>query len=255
MNLIKDIVGRGQKYTDHVGIELEVEGKNLPKNIDGWDTEKDGSLRGESYEYVLPVPCKFTEVKAKLSAVADAMADSTIYETGYAGTHVHINVSDLTTTQLFNMLLLYLSMEDLIAKSFGKNREGNLFCLRLSDAGYLASVLYDVATTGNLKLLATDDIRYASVNCNALWKYGSIEFRGWRSDGDFDAVAGWVDFLIKLKQEARKIANPIVLLSMCSETQGAFAELWFPNMSESDKETVIRGVRRIQHIAYEGDWS
>ena len=221
--LIKNLVGIKNTYTDHVGLEFEIEGVNIPNNVPGWRVENDGSLRGESHEYVLPEPC-------------------------------HINVGDLTYTQLFNFALLYLSMEDLISRRFGDTRQGNLFCLRMSDAEWLGKLLYDVVKTEDLKLLNTDNIRYASINFNALFRYGSLEFRGWRGDGDFEAAGEWAKFLMSLKCKARDIISPVSLLIMSSETQGAFAEEWFPDMTDSDRQVVMRGVRRIQHIAYEGDW-
>ena len=81
-----------------------------------------------------------------------------------------------------------------------------------------------------------------------------MEFRGWRGDGDFEAAGEWAKFLMSLKRKARDIISPVSLLMMSSETQGAFAEEWFPDMTDSDRQVVMRGVRRIQHIAFEGDW-
>ena len=124
----------------------------------------------------------------------------------------------------------------------------------MSDAEWLGKLLYDVVKTEDLKLLNTDNIRYASINFNALFRYGSLEFRGWRGDGDFEAAAEWAKFLMSLKDKARTIISPVTLLMMSSETQGAFAEEWFPDMTDEDRQIVMRGVRRIQHIAFEGDW-
>ena len=252
--LIKNLVGIKNTYTDHVGLEFEIEGVNIPNNVPGWRVENDGSLRGESHEYVLPEPCHINELDDKIKLIRKAFDKSKVYNSGYAGTHVHINVGDLTYTQLFNFALLYLSMEDLISRRFGDTRQGNLFCLRMSDAEWLGKLLYDVVKTEDLKLLNTDNIRYASINFNALFRYGSLEFRGWRGDGDFEAAAEWAKFLMSLKDKARTIISPVTLLMMSSETQGAFAEEWFPNMTDEDRQTVMRGVRRIQHIAFEGDW-
>ena len=252
--LIKNLVGIKNTYTDHVGLEFEIEGVNIPNNVPGWRVENDGSLRGESHEYVLPGPCHINELDDKIKLIRKAFDKSKVYNSGYAGTHVHINVGDLTYTQLFNFALLYLSMEDLISRRFGDTRQGNLFCLRMSDAEWLGKLLYDVVKTEDLKLLNTDNIRYASVNFNALFRYGSLEFRGWRGDGDFEAAAEWAKFLMSLKDKARTIISPVTLLMMSSETQGAFAEEWFPNMTDEDRQVVMRGVRRIQHIAFEGDW-
>ena len=40
------------------------------------------------------------------------------FDTGYAGTHVHVNVSDLTITQMFSFALLFLALEDVIADKY-----------------------------------------------------------------------------------------------------------------------------------------
>ena len=51
--LIKNLVGIKNTYTDHVGLEFEIEGVNIPNNVPGWRVENDGSLRGESITITL----------------------------------------------------------------------------------------------------------------------------------------------------------------------------------------------------------
>ena len=94
--LIKNLVGIKNTYTDHVGLEFEIEGVNIPNNVQGWRVENDGSLRGESHEYVLPEPCHINELDDKIKLIRKAFDKSKVYNSGYAGTHVHINVGDLT---------------------------------------------------------------------------------------------------------------------------------------------------------------
>lgn len=261
---VADVMRIEQKYTDHQGIEIETEGRNLPEvSTKVWKSEADGSLRGESFEYVLRKPIKFGEEQAALQELKSAWEQqgSKIKDSPNAGVHVHINCSDLTVTQLYNYISLYLVVEEMLVYASGKDRVGNLFCLRASDAEYLIEMLCESVKQQDLRMLHTDDLRYASINVKALGDYGSLEFRSWRADGDLEAVAWWCRLLQHLKHLARKIDNPSQIVSdvsmmgsfsFYSHILGPFAEdiQW----QERFEWAITDSIRRVQQFAYAGDW-
>lgn len=162
-----------------VGIEIEVEGDNLPRPDEYWRCERDGSLRGESMEYVLEEPLKLPKA---LDALAHLDAcyirgNTNVHESVRAGVHIHINVQKLTVVELFSFMTAYLILEDLLIKYCGEYREGNLFCLRTRDAEFLLHTLEGVASKKNYEAFSSDMLRYASMNVCSLWRYGSLEFR------------------------------------------------------------------------------
>lgn len=261
---IASLLNKRNKYNDHVGIEIETEGTSLPNiNNDYWRSEADGSLRGESFEYVLKVPMHYPDVPLALNNMSECLkaAGSKVKDSPNAGVHVHINVGDLTVTQLFNFVALYLIVEDLLVDKCGTHRIGNLFCLRISDAEYLIDHMVKVIRAADLKLLLTDEIRYASINLKAVAEYGSLEFRAWRSDGDLEAIQWWVDLLMSLKHKAKQIDNPTQIVAEVSlkEPRGFFHDIlgnFIKDIPWEDrfKQSIIDNTRRVQLFAYEGDW-
>lgn len=262
--LVGQVLGIKPKYTDHIGIEIEAEGSRLP-NIDTevWKSERDGSLRGESFEYVLrnPVPFEMTTpVLAQMKEMWDENK-ARVKNSPNAGVHIHINCSDLTVTQLFNYISLYLVVEELLVRSCGNDRVGNLFCLRAVDAEYLIEVIQEAVRESKLDLFHTDDLRYASINLKALGDYGSIEFRAWRSDGDLEGIAWWAGLLQHLKHLAKVVDNPSQIVAEVSDLRpkgfyerilGKYAKdiPWHPDYDYA----ITNAVRQVQQFAFLGEW-
>ncbi|QHJ80962.1 MAG: hypothetical protein [Caudoviricetes sp.] len=261
---VAQVMGIESKYTDHQGIEIETEGSSLPMiNTPVWKSEADNSLRGESFEYVLRKPIRFGEEDKALAEIKEHWEGNgaKIKDSPNAGVHVHINCSDLTVTQLFNYISLYLVVEELLIAKCGDDRVGNLFCLRASDADYLIEMLAESVRSQDLRMLHTDDLRYASVNVKALGDYGSLEFRAWRADGDLEAIAWWCRLLQYLKGLARKIDNPSQIVGDVSAlgSYGFYSHVLGPfakDVEWDDKfePAISDSVRRVQQYAFLGDW-
>ncbi|AJT60758.1 putative amidoligase [Citrobacter phage CVT22] len=261
---VGDVLRKRNGYTDHIGVEIETEGQRLPKvDSELWRSDVDNSLRGEAWEYVLKEPVH----KDKLHEAMEEMkaewkkAKSVVKDSPNAGVHVHINVSDLTVTELYNYLALYLVMEEILIDKCGTNRIGNLFCLRASDAEYLLDMLAEAIKTTDLSILHTDDLRYAAVNVKALGDYGSIEFRAWPSNGDLKGIEWWANILMHLKQVAKATDNPAQVVGDISMHS---PEVFFKSIMKeyaddiewkhSYNQSMMEGVRRVQQFAFEGAW-
>lgn len=261
---VGDVLGMRNGYTDHIGVEIETEGKRLPKvDSELWRSDKDGSLRGEAWEYVLKAPVHKEELHKAIVALKYEWhkAKSVVKDSPNAGVHIHINVGDLTVTELYNFLSLYLVVEDILIDKCGENRVGNLFCLRASDAEYLLDMLAESIRKTDLSMLHTDDLRYAAVNVKALGDYGSVEFRAWPSNGDLAGVEWWANVLMHLKQVAKATDNPAQVVADVSinspevffnSVMGEYAKdfKWQPHYDY----TMMAGVRRVQQFAFEGAW-
>lgn len=257
-------------YLDHlrpkdgdVGIEIEVEGQDLPTVVDGWRIEGDGSLRGEALEYVLPEPQSLTRVKSSLKRLEMAFKqrESEVFDTGYAGIHIHVNVQQLTVTQLCTFAFLYYAIEDLCLDFCGEDRKGNLFCLSAGVAPYPIKVLSETLRHGRFMDLGNDKLRYASLNWKALAEYGSLEFRGMRSTLDRTVIIAWIEVLLELRQRAIEIDNPQRVVELYSEFRGeGFVKHILPVNHATLKyqgdvdRAIERGIRSIQRVAYLTDW-
>lgn len=241
------------KFVDgEVGIEIEVEGTNLPTRIKGWDVKQDGSLRGESYEYVLTNPIRRDEVVKYLNRIGTeyAMNESRVYDTGRAGIHIHLNMNDYTITQTFNTILLYYLFEDCLVHWCGKARVGNLFCLRLKDAEGL-SYFIEEALTNNLQVLNTDSIRYASLNMKSLSRFGSLEFRAMKSTAVSDDISEWISMLLTVKDAALKFKSPLDIYNKFYELGGDYiADVVWESHSDMFKKhpTFLEEMQRVLDI-------
>jgi len=252
-----------QKQEGEVGIEIEVEGDNLPNHVVGWHKENDGSLRGESCEYVLKKPCARDKVNLYTNRIAKGYKDAgpVIHNSPRTSIHVHINVQDLTFTQIYNFMLLFLILEKPLVAFCGEERINNLFCLRSYDAEGLLTALEEAATPAAIWKLETDDIRYSAMNAASIFKYGSVEFRSMRGTKDVKLIQKWVRILLKLKDVAKGYRDPIELVEAFS-FRGI--DKWIMDVmglnhkvvTERDgwEEDIFDSMRSVQSIAYSGDW-
>ena len=246
-----------------VGIEVEVEGEDLPGMGHSmvWRSERDGSLRGESMEYVLRKPVHRDAVPDVLLGLYHRLkgAGSKIHDSGRAGVHVHINCQDLTMKQVVTFACLYLVFEEMLVEWCGPGREGNLFCLRGGDADYLITAFRDAVVSGRWGNLRDDNLRYASLNLKALSTYGSLEFRAMRSTVDPAVLENWVDMLLRVKDASLQFDDPELIIERASF--GGYEELFLSIFGEDtelrfSEDSMLDGIVRAQHIAYAPvDWA
>lgn len=260
--LVSEVNGQNG-YDDHVGIEIEMETpKALHDNPDNerWRMEHDGSLRGHGYEFVFRKPLK-PRIAEQVVKVFFNKLPLKVLNTGRAGVHAHINVSDLTIKQMVNMATLYLITEDLLTNWCGEFRKGNLFCLRMRDAEFIVDQFNRALEDEDLGHLHTDKIRYASLNFKALPQYGSLEFRACPSDGNPETVNQWIRFLMKLKDAARNIDNPIQIIADVShQSPEVYIKELFGEefdalpMYAGWEDDMLDAVRRTQVFVYSKEW-
>src|SRR5690606_10365289 len=140
------------------------------------------------------------------------------------------------------------------------SRKGNHFCLSSSDSEYLIDLLLEAIRRGDLALLHTDNIRYASINLKSLFIYGSVEFRSLESTTDHKKILLWCKVLKRLKDFSLNYEYPSDIPSVVSFMGW---KLWAKHVLDDlsdeflvgDWEKKIRkGVRNCQQISYGRDW-
>lgn len=216
MNLNTKIsrMSKARKVDGHVGIEIECEVRNeMTRNWDSkfWSLHRDGSLRGVGYEFVLARPIHIKDVDPALKewrSLCDAY-DIRFVDSKRTSVHVHCNVQDYTILQVLNVVCAYWLCEPLLLNICGEERKGNLFCLGLDCADTVHTQLIQ-----NLKKhqffqgFAKDAYRYASLNLEALYKFGSLEFRTMRGTQDTKLISSWARELHYLVSNAAKAKSP-----------------------------------------------
>lgn len=251
------------KTAGDVGIEIEVEGRNLPYPEKYWKREQDGSLRGESAEYVLVKPLSLDQAAIALKSLAIdyKKAGAEIDDSVRAGVHVHVNVQTLNIVELYNFITLYLVLEELLVEFCGPTRVGNLFCLRSCDADFLVDSLKAAARGRRFRTLVDDNLRYASMNVKALGNYGSLEFRAMRSTTDFNLIHTWASILVGLREAAKQFGEPRDIINGFSEGEAiGFLDRVLGEHADIFKDyrdvagALTRGMRIAQDVAFCCNW-
>lgn len=254
-----------------VGIEIEVEGRNLPGNVNRlskefthyWNLERDGSLRGEeNFEYILKKPLSLLNAEVALQVLNDQYEKdgSVIDDSVRAGIHVHVNVQDMTVLQLLTFITCYYVVENVLTRFCGEGRQGNHFCLRSQDAEYQVMAICNAIETKDWFRLRTDDIRYSAMNVSSLGKYGSVEFRAMRSTRDTRRIHKWASILHHMKEASKEFENPKeVVFSMSADGEEFFMEKLFGKYKKDlhtphTTEDIQVGVRFAQDIGFATNW-
>lgn len=192
---------RRDEVSGRFGVEVEVEGTNLPAEIEGWSRKEDGSLRGESAEYVFNRPVQLAATTRRLNTLREALKedDVVVNFSDRCSVHVHLNVSDMQESAFSRLITLYALFEPVLVKFCGESREGNKFCLRMEDAGAIFEVYRTcIRNPGRIfDLFERNSFRYSSLNIvDALYKFCSVEFRAMRG-----TVGSELDTWIKIINE------------------------------------------------------
>jgi len=250
-------LGLAEAIEGEVGIEVEVEGRNLPRSDIGrlWNTTTDGSLRGESREFVLDKPCGREQVGQVLEVLRARLEEfgAEVIPSNRCGVHVHINCQNLTTSQVVSFITTYMCLEEVLVKWCGQERVGNLFCLRTSDAEGMMKYIHRFIRTGRIHQLYTDRIRYASVNMKALPNYGSLEFRAMRSDLTPGVIEKWVAMLLAVKDYSLdKRSDEIIGQFSMKGPQDFFNDVLgdFREDLNPQEEDLTIGMRNAQEVAF-----
>lgn len=254
-----------------VGIEIEVEGKNLLYHDsvpEPWTYHEDHSLRGqESAEYVLHKPIEFEHVPKALGRLFDKLSDcgAKFDDSNRTSVHVHLNCQGFYLNRLASFMALWFTLEEILTQWCGEHRVGNLFCLRSRDATAIISHLRKFFKSDG-KYELTDHLHYAGLNPNALKKFGSVEIRTMRGVSDPKVIQDWVEILQRIYEYSEQFSDPRDVcgifsgygpISMFNNILGPKAVCVRTVVTWSDEElrqAMQRGIRLAQDLCYCRDW-
>jgi len=255
-----------------VGVEIEMEASSLFPDRDKtsyyWRREHDGSLRGDhNIEYVLKKPMKKNTAFRAIDKLIEALRakGTRVDDSVRAGTHVHINVRDLTFREMWTMVTCWYVVEELLTSTVcGKGRIGNHFCLCADEADAVLFRVVKCIQDDNYRPLRNDDVRYSALNFVALFLYGSLEFRAMRTPVNLDNIKLWIDILTSIKENSHLFQNPRrVVENFSLGGEEPFLRALLGNekarivmkMDPRWEKKLKRGIRVAQEIAYAiDDW-
>jgi hypothetical protein len=266
---LSDFTGREPKDGLLYGLELELEGRNVA--MDGvpskhWRRVQDGSLRGESVEYIFARPCDYPEAVLRVDKLFKMFKehDVNLKNSYRTSTHVHLNFSDKTVKQIVTFFLLHTIFEEVFEYYCGDERKGNLFCMSARDNEDLISMLNDALFTFHNFNSFSDNVRYNAANLAALNKFGSIEIRTMRGANTKKEVVEWLDILRQLYEYScsGKAITPAKITESLSYlgVDGFFGQIFDKVATEALMKTwpkacnvhtsLLNGVRLIQLLSY-----
>lgn len=247
-------------FKDKIGIEVECENAKEMLDVMGWRVVGEPMLRG-GYEYVFKRPTEYRHCKPLLNTLFNKFTTEEF--TQRCSTHLHVDVEDMSRTQLFNFITLYVMFEEVLLQLVCKERRGNLFCLPISDSVAAQNIITDCATTKrDINYIMMNEAKYCAINLASVGEHNSLEFRALQGTKDVDLIMNWINVHLAMKQYAMlDNITPDKLVVMSSEL--GFVPL-FKRVMEGfnvvfegvqDMENLIKiGVRNAQMFAFMGRW-
>jgi len=177
-----------------VGIEVEVENAQdtSTPNSGAWIPTADGSLRNGGVEFISqPMPAKYAP-----HILQELLQDTLKKDSCFSprtSIHVHLNMQDLATEKVVDIILLYACIEPLLYKFTGRGRAKNIYCVPLFDTNLLTFMATEDLVTSTEKWS-----KYTGLNILPLRDKGTLEFRQMHGTFDHHKVAIWVRLLTKL---------------------------------------------------------
>lgn len=211
-----------------VGLELEIEGEGLPPcptracpvTKARWIPHADGSLRGESVEYVLSNPADISSVPDMVRDIYTAFTDNgtNLRLSNRCSTHVHLNVSGWKVNHLSSFLALWSAIEPALIDWCGTERKSNHFCLGIEDTQATLESWVDFLRTGDLHF--REGLKYTALNIRHLTDFGSFEVRTGRAWPEPEACINWTKFLWAFRNFVfENFANPLDVPDYVSHRQ------------------------------------
>jgi hypothetical protein len=208
---LSDMLGWGRPLDGMYGLEVEVEGQNLPREIKGFRTEHDGSLRGEeNMEYIFERPMSLREAEAAVKLFGKTFKkEDVVVDMSYrTSVHVHVNVSSLNKQQICTFLYLAYLVETALVNFCGPTRIGNRFCLRLIDAQDKIAELEQFFQVGGVHVYDANKGKYSAINLAPMRTQGSVEFRSMKGTVDKDEIINWLNIINRVYEAALGFKGP-----------------------------------------------
>jgi hypothetical protein len=193
-----------------VGIEIEVEGINLPtRPFDIWAVKRDGSLRGEGYEYITKGSVKLDNLYKGIKNLNDRFdkTKAVVNAAHRASVHIHVNAQSRTIYDVFGVLFAWSMAERVWMRLCGKTRESNLFCLPSSQSGHQIQFAKEMLSCVTHESWHNFPLKgkYDALNTDPIMNLGSVEFRTFPSSINPDDICRWAGWCTRLVEYGSKI--------------------------------------------------
>lgn len=241
----KAAFGTKTKTNEKIGIEVELEkvrfkdGNNPPPY---WTVTNDGSLKVNGAEFI--ICCYSNKTKPVIKILKDSLEKSDC--SSRTSVHIHLNIDNLTPTQIILFAYYYMLFEIPLIK-FSGGRFSNFFCVPLHEwwSGDPNTILKwsKYSAINVLPRLHRDDGR----------SLATIEFRQMRGNINEDYIQNWVDLIVKIKHYIVETNIPdffkLLITANKTSSYGPLLKeifkdkadlLYYPEINKDIEETISR---------------
>jgi hypothetical protein len=212
--------------TTLMGVEVEVDRDSSNAEVTfptdcgpEWSEKHDGSLVAGK-EYVLNFPLAGEEL---VNSIYKLYAEPTkVYRTFTGSTHIHIDMMDQVDIEaLRTLVLMTYALENILYAAGDLSRQWCGFANRLTSAPaeQLEHIL-SIENPDSFNYRVNEIGRYYGLNLQALFKYGSAEFRYFPTAESAEELLRWVKLVQLFKKAAMEVGTVDKLLEMFSTEQG-----------------------------------
>ncbi|AGK87027.1 amidoligase [Pseudoalteromonas phage RIO-1] len=221
MKKIYELFSIPQHKGCYLGIEVELE--NVTKEVTKYDEVKyhkltqnlvrcikDGSLRNHGAEFIFNQPLMYgsREFEQSINYIEKTCSTLQAVSSPRTSTHYHLNVTDLTPSQLSNLMYMSLLIEPVLMKYCSEYRQHNRFCLPT----WQSDVLHDLrnclkwvaeGVADDAAYFSVDRTKYSSISLHRLSDLGTVEYRMF--DGTYNSavhrnIGKLLNFLRRISQ-------------------------------------------------------
>jgi hypothetical protein len=231
---ISDIYRRTGYHPDGFGIEIEVESKEAlakPWSSQYSSLKGDGSLRNVGMELVSTplvykdLPAFYEDYQILLSKIGDNFVP-----TKRTSVHVHMDVSQMSLIQMWNLMSVYYLVEKPLVSTAGEGRSGNLFAQTLDENLGLVKVLSSFLKR-DVPVKFRENERYFAMNMASLGRFGTLEFRSHCGTKDTKDIHDWVTTIREIRDFSLTFKTPSDVMKEFSEnTNEAFIQKNLPSL-------------------------
>ena len=204
------------------GVEIEMEGRGLVHDLDGWEAHQDGSLRN-GIEYVFNGPKKLVKSIALVQALYHRWEEQHArLEPSYrCSTHVHVNVSDWTVKEVQAAVFAYHLLEDMFLSRIHQDRKDNRFAV----SGRFSKELERNPLWMEMpQAIREEEYKYSSLNTATLNKYGTLEFRSLHASKDSAIIVDWLHTLNHFMTNVKEMGSVAAVVESFNQDRAAFAK-------------------------------
>lgn len=202
---ISDLVGMNLRHIKFgIEVEIEYEGQVLYDN-EVWSEHADNSLRGQSMELVFRTPLPIVKALKEIKKLYKEFKEKhcKVVPSIRTSVHVHVNVLNMTETELLTLLTTYYLLEPHLEVLVG-DRVNSYYCRTLNGSSKaMIDLISKLEFSGNnlkdiIEEWYVENKRYGSIDLSAIKRFGSLEFRLFPLTEDYKPLYFWVKLLYKL---------------------------------------------------------